>query len=583
MSLINLITEGRKENFIQKFSSKFNQEQLDKILEKSESIVGRNKFLDYMGRVVNPKNFTDDLNIVTNLLTRFATIGSNLPVKDINQYKTMSELKKALSDYDNKVRREIKTVDDADVVYEDNQMIVVMPKTYRASCQFGSGTKWCTTSSPSYYERYNEDAKLFYFIDKTKPTSDPTYKVALLQKYNGDRTYFNAVDDSFKTGWIFGTEKLEKILSQVMSYLNTTYVEQIKIWGDKERAEKERERLNAERERNRRLAIQQEQERKRQENEWDLDDCTDCETAQKAHAVFDYLINENELDPLTQEDIRRLQAAREELDELETIYDNTDNADELTDLNNRISELESEIGELEDKKDIYFLVEDGEYYGLTTFDYEGTRYAVGTDTESEDAAKSAVESLIDDMGIEVFNRNFVGNFIDEDAVVEYIRDFFNQDVYENPEIYLDDEDRELSSEQDDEIRESMEEIQALRNKLNEVDDDDVIEEIEERIDELETEIEEMRENPEGDYDEDKIEQMIENRVEEYENRLEDFFTEYYGVNYLEWIIDNRLVNIHELIDSVVDADGYGVSLNTYDHSYQTEEVAGTFYNIFRLD
>lgn len=583
MSLINLITEGRKENFIQKFSSKFNQEQLDKILEKSESIVGRNKFLDYMGRVVNPKNFTDDLNIVTNLLTKFATIGSNLPVKDINQYKTMSELKKALSDYDNKVRREIKTVDDADVVYEDNQMIVVMPKTYRASCQFGSGTKWCTTSSPSYYERYNEDAKLFYFIDKTKPTSDPTYKVALLQKYNGDRTYFNAVDDSFKTGWIFGTEKLEKILSQVMSYLNSTYDEQIKIWSDKEKAEKERERLNAERERNRRLAIQQEQERKRQENDWDLDDCTNCETAQKAHAVFNYLITENELDPLTQEDIRRLQAAREELDELETIYDNTEGANELTDLSNRISELENEISELEDKKDIYFLVEDGDYYGLTTFEYEGTRYAVGTDTESEDAAKSAVESLIDDMGIETFNRNFVGNYIDEDGVVEVIREFFSHDVYENPEIYLEDEDRELSREQENEIRNSMEEIQALRNKLDEVDDDDVIEEIEERIDELETEIEEMRENPEGDYDEDKIEQMIENRVEEYENRLEDFFTEYYGVNYLEWVIDNRFVNVHELIDGVVEADGYGVSLNTYDHSYETEEVAGTFYNIFRLD
>jgi hypothetical protein len=583
MSLINLITEGRKENFIQKFSSKFNQEQLDKILEKSESIVGRNKFLDYMGKVVNPRNFTDDLNIVTNLLTRFATIGSNLPIKDINQYKTMSELKKALSDYDNKVRREIKTVDDADIVYEDDKMIVVMPKTYKASCQFGSGTKWCTTSSPSYYEKYNEDAKLFYFIDKTKPTSDPTYKVALLQKFNGDRTYFNAVDDSFKTGWIFGTEKLEKILSQVMSYLNTTYAEQIKIWGDKERAEKERERLNAERERNRRLAIQQEQERKRQENEWDLDDCMDCETAQKAHAVFNYLINQNELDPLTQEDIRRLQAAREELDELKTIYDNTDNANELTDLSNRISELETEISVLEDKKDIYFLVEYGEHYGLTTFDYEGTIYAVGTDTESEDAAKSAAESLIEDIGIEGFNSNFVENYIDEDEVFEVIIEFFNHDVYDSPESYLDDEDRELSGEQDSEIEKLMEEWRALEKKTEQTDDDDELQEIYNRVGDIRDEIDEIKENPEGDYDEDKIEQMIEIRANEYKNRLEDFFTEYYGVNYLEWVVDNRLVNINELIDGVVEADGYGVCLNTYDHSYETEEVSGTYYNIFRLN
>jgi peptidoglycan hydrolase CwlO-like protein len=299
--------------------------------------------------------------------------------------------------------------------------------------------------------------------------------------------------------------------------------------------------------------------------------------------VFNYLINENELDPLTQDDIRRLQAAREELDELETIYDNTDNANELTDLSNRISELETEISVFEDKKDIYFLVEYGEHYGLTTFDYEGTRYSVGTDTESEDAAKSAVESLIDDTGIEGFNRGFIENYIDEDAVVEVIREFFSQDVYDSPEFYLDNEDRELSSEQDSEIEKLMEEWRELEKKTEQTDDDDELEEIYDRVDDIRNEIDEIKENPEGDYDEDKIEQMIENRVDEYKDRLEDFFTEYYGVDYMRWVLDNGLININELIDGVVEADGYGVSLNTYDHSYETEEVSGTYYNIFRLD
>lgn len=583
MSLEKLITEGRKETFVQKYSDKFNQEQLNAILEKSESLVGRNKFLDFMGKVVNPRNFTDDLNIVTKLLSKFATIGSNLEFKDINQYKTMSDLKKALTDYDNKVRREIKTVDDADVVYEDDKMVVVTPKTYRASCQFGAGTKWCTTSSPSYYEKYNEDAKLFYFIDKTKPSSDPTYKVALLQKYDGDRTYFNAVDDTFKTGWIFGTEKLEKILSTITSYLNTTYAEQIRIWSDKEAAKNERERLNRERERTRLAAIAQEQQRMREDREWDLNDCGDCTTAEKAHALYQYLINNDDINPLTEDDVTRLEQARLELDELETIYDNTENAEELTDLSSKISELESEIEELEEKQDIYNLIPNGRYYEMEEFIFDSSRYAVGTDSETEDSAKQSVETLIDDMGVQGFNQSFVQGFIDEDSIIEVIEEFFTYDVRSNPEVYLSDEDRELSDKQEGQIQDLMREWERLNEIEAETEDEDEIDEIAERIDEIRTEIDDIKDDPDGDYDESKIEEAIENLVNEYKNDLESFFSNYYGVNYYEWAIDNDYINKDELIDAVVDADGYGTCLNSYDYSYETEEINGNVYTIIRID
>ena len=359
MSLVNLILEGRKENFIQKFSKKFSEQQLNKIVDKSEALVGNNKYLDFMGNVINPRNFEDDLNITFKLLTKFSTIGSNLTKKDINQYKTLSELKNALSEYDNRVRREIKTVDDADVVYEDDKMIVVMPKSYKASCQFGAGTKWCTTSSSSYFDKYNEDAKLFYFIDKTKPTSDPTYKVALLQKFDGDRTYFNAVDESFKTGWMFGTEKLEKILSRVMSYLNSTYAEQIKIWSDKNAAELERQRLNREREATRLARVRAEQQERREADEWNLEECGNCDEAAKANALFQYLISENEIEPITEEEKLQLESLRNELEELETIYDNAENPEELTDIVDRISEIEQEIEDIESKQDIYEIIPGG--------------------------------------------------------------------------------------------------------------------------------------------------------------------------------------------------------------------------------
>jgi hypothetical protein len=600
MSLVNLILEGRKENFIQKFSKKFSEQQLNKIVDKSEALVGNNKYLDFMGNVINPRNFEDDLNITFKLLTKFSTIGSNLTKKDINKYKTLSELKNALAEYDNRVRREIKTVDDADVVYEDDTMIVVMPKSYKASCQFGAGTKWCTTSSSSYFEKYNEDAKLFYFIDKTKPTSDPTYKVALLQKFDGDRTYFNAVDDSFKTGWIFGTEKLEKILSRVMSYLNSTYAEQIKIWSDKNAAELERQRLNREREATRLARVRAEEQERREADEWNLEECGNCNEAARANALFQYLISENEIEPITEEEKLQLESLRNELEELETIYDNAENPEELTDVVNRISEIEQEIEDIESKQDIYEIIPNGyTHYGLTMFEYGGAEYAVGTESETEEAAKEAVRNLLDDIGIEGFNGGFVENFIDEDEVENYIRNFFDYDVRENPDVYLDDEYKELSRSQEKEIIELQEEernvhqqIQSLQEEKNNLDDesedleediDEKISELEERISEIDDEIEQIKDNPDGDYSEEGIENMIDEMVSDYTRNPENFVSNYIGMEYMEWLKDNNMINEDAFIDGIVDSDGYGASLNTYDGSYDVVNVQGTDYCVMRTN
>jgi hypothetical protein len=600
MSLVNLILEGRKENFIQKFSKKFSEEQLNKIVDKSEALVGNNKYLDFMGNVINPRNFEDDLSIVFNLLTKFSTIGSNLPQKDINQYKTLSELKNALKEYDNKVRREIKTIDDADVVYEDDKMIVVVPKTYKASCQFGAGTKWCTTSSGSYFDKYNEDGKLFYFIDKTKSTSDPTYKVALLQKYDGDRTYFNAVDDSFKTGWMFGTEKLEKILSRIMSYLNSTYAEQIKIWSDKNTAELERQRLNRQREATRLARIRAEQQERRDSDEWNLEDCGDCDEAEKANALFQYLIGQNEIEPITEEEKLQLENFRNELEELETIYNNAENPEELTEIGSRISELGVEIEDLESKQDIYEIIPgDYTHYGLTSFQHGGAEYAVGTESDADDASKEAVRGLLDDVGLEGFNQSFVLNYVDKSEIESYIREFFDYDIRENPEVYLDDEDKELSGNQEKEILKLQEEernihqlIGNLQEEKNDLDDDsedleeeidEKINELEERLSEIESKIQEIKDYPDGEYDDSEINRIIDDKVKFYTENSKSFVAEYLGMDYMEWIQNNNMVNLDKLIDGVVDSDGYGVSLNSYDGSYNVEKIDETDYYIVRIN
>jgi hypothetical protein len=592
MSLVQIILEGRKEDFAKKFSNKFTEEQLRAIIDKSDVLPGQHKYLNFLGKVVNPRNFNADLNIVVKLLEKFSTISQNLNLKDINQYDKISTLKKELDDYDNRIRREIKTVDDADVVYEDNEMTVVSPKTHKSSCYFGSGTKWCTAASDSgHYDRYNQDGKLFYFVSKTKPTSDPTYKVALLKKFDGTETYYNAPDDSFRTGWIFGTEKLEKILSRINSYISTTFADQLKIWNDKELAEKETQRLN--REANERAQRQQLEraEQRRQTNEWDLEDTDDI--GLRANALFKYLVSIDNLQELTPEIKARIVAAERELAQYQEQYDSQENADEDTDLVDNIAALEVELDEYKELTDVYTLLP-AQYghYGLTQFEniVDGTEWAVGNESEMEEASREAVESLIDDIGIEGFNPSFIENHIDEDGVESYIRDFFNHDVYDSPESYLDDDDKEISSSQKQEIAELRQEeieLDTERDELNSDDfEEDYIEqrtsEIETRLLEIQDEIEEINNNPDGDYDEEAIEKAIDDKVSEYTGNIESFVSNFIGIDYVQWIRDHDFIDKDAFIESIVDADGYGISLNSYDGDVNEEVVDGRTYYIIRV-
>jgi cell division protein FtsB len=593
MSLVQIILEGRKEDFEKKFSNKFTEEQLRAIIDKSDVLPGQHKYLNFLGKVVNPRNFNADLNITVKLLEKFSTVGQNLNLKDINQYEKISTLKNSLDDYDNRVRREIKTVDDADVIYEDSEMIVVSPKTHKSSCYFGAGTKWCTTASDSgHYDRYNQDGKLFYFISKTKPTSDPTYKVALLKKFDGSETYYNAPDDSFRTGWIFGTEKLEKILSRINSYISTTFADQLKIWNDKELAEKERQRLNREaNERIQRQKLAQAEER-RQTNEWDIEDTDDVGI--RANALFKYLVSIDDLQELTPEIKSRIADAERELAQYQEQYDSQENANEDTDLVANIEALEEELDGYKELADVYMLLP-AQYghYGLTQFEniIDGTEWAVGNESEMQEASLDAVESLIDDLGIQGFNRSFVENYVDEDAVERYIRDFFNDDVYENPDVYLGDDDKEISSSQKQEIAELRQEeieLDAERDNLDPDEfDEDYIEQrtrgIEIRLLEIQDEIEEINNNPDGDYDEDAMENAIDEKVNYYTRNVEYFVENYIGVDdYFDWIVKNNFIDVRALIEGVVESDGYGVSLNSYDGDVNGEVVDGKRYYIIRV-
>ena len=89
---------------------------------------------------------------------------------------------------------------ESDVIYDDDEFMVIRPMSEHASCYFGRGTKWCisATDSQNYYNSYTEQGKVFYFVmDKTRSNDDPLKKVAWVGDYNGEfHEFYDAPDNS---------------------------------------------------------------------------------------------------------------------------------------------------------------------------------------------------------------------------------------------------------------------------------------------------------------------------------------------------------------------------------------------------
>ena len=588
MDFLKIIQESRVDDFKSKFSQKFSPENLKKIIDTVPQ-----KYLEWVGKNIGEINFDSNLSKLSVALKTFDKISSNLPITDINGYKSIVELINALVSYEQKPRREIRKVEGGNVVHEDDRFFVVNPLTHGASCYYGKGTKWCTAAdSDQQFKQYNEDGKLFYILDKTKATNDPLYKIALLKKFDGNVIVYDAQDNQTKIlPAILGKEKYDEIMSNIDSYLEQEYSEQLKIYRDKELAKKERERLD-------RLRVQavlrereEDAEERRTEGEWELGpNCPD--EGLKAHALLDYLVENQEVEVLTNEDRIEIQRLKDEIDMLQVEYD----ADEevRTDLLNQISDLEDEIEEFDSRIDVYNVVPIGEYYDLTQFvvidsNVDDNTYGVGDEDEILSSCKRYVEQLIDDIGYAGFNNGFAKDYLDNDAVASYAEDVYDQDVRDNPDSYFSDEDRMLSDEQQEEIdilnnriRQTQTLIDRLEDEVDGEDEDDdnetqeKIDELTERIEEMESEITDIEEDPSGDFPEDMITAKIDDLVSDVKYDPEEFM-ESFGLNWEDYIDKD------DFIQGVIDADGYGHTINTYDGNADEIYVQDKLFYVIRID
>ena len=117
--------------------------------------------------------------------------------KDINSYNTFQELQakvdatKEKGDSKSQQKKAIKK--DKNVVYEDENITVLVPQNHEQSRLYGANTKWCTAerTSTNWDSYWAQGVKMYYIMDKKNNTK---YAVAVYP--SGEKKVFAANDSS---------------------------------------------------------------------------------------------------------------------------------------------------------------------------------------------------------------------------------------------------------------------------------------------------------------------------------------------------------------------------------------------------
>ena len=368
-----------------------------------------------------------------------------------------------------------------------------------------------------------------------------------------------------------------------IAYTKVSSIEGTNVKGWVADSNSPRERIREKQELNAKLA---QQDILRDNNEWDFKNGD--ETGEKAHALFENLINNGEIDLLSDEDKEKLTILRRKLQDLEQEYEGLDdNDDRAYEVQEAIDETQSEIDELEENDaDVYMMYPPNQrysHYGLQQFEvlipgFKNNEYTVGTEEEMDDAALAYAKSYIDDVGADGFSESFIEDYLDVDAIVNMAEEDYEYQVRDYPDSYFSDSDYELTYEQEQRIEQLESQIEDLEQQQFELDSDDdnyyeYEEDIQNQIDALQEELDSI------EVDTEPTEDMIENKVAELVRDVRRDPLDYLknlGYDIKEYIDED------ELAQGLVDSDGWGI-MNSYDGNYDSEEVNGITYYIMRTN
>jgi hypothetical protein len=306
--------------------------------------------------------------------------------------------------------------------------------------------------------------------------------------------------------------------------------------------------------------------------------------------------------------------------------------EKIDEIENEIKDLESELDdETTDKVDVYnFYPEGRSHYDMKVYLSldNGFEYVVSTYSNAMSSLEDYYQEWVDNP-TDYLSSEFLEGYVDGDQVAEYLEDSFRDSVYDSPESY--DVTRFLSKDQETEIwllemEKWVYENEGLRvpimyptkeidgkvfdfedsegnrfqyvntstnpNTSNWVlykegqvipphqiyDDENTEEHNEEResrISDIDYEIEEIKDNPDGDLDDESVESVVEDMKYDAERNPMSYVNDY-GLDSVYFIDTTRILN------DLIDNSSFEV-LAYYDGNYDEININGTDYVVFRID
>lgn len=581
MSIRKLLKEISNTDFVTKYKNDYSSAYLNSIMKYVKP--------EYWEWVVNKltDNNNEGLSLVISYLNKFDKLKGKLQTTDINKLGSIEDLVNLIKTYNNQFLKNKTNDVDGNILYEDDNLLIVNPLTYEKACYYDSNGIGCNSMGSYTFDRTygpRTSKKIINIIDKNNPENKLTVIFDGLntpQFYRGFQRIYDEqslIDQipNFETVYSFIIQYLEDEFS---GYYKNFDFHQVKKDVDKKEMEK---RIALEN----KISMEAANER-RVNDEWELG--PDCPTiGLKAHALFDHLSSSGEIEVLDEEGQQRKRDLLNRKVELEDEYDSSDQVRE--DLLAQIDQIEDELSEFDDYMDVYDMIPDGERYGVQRFEVgdSGEEYTVGDSDEMDDALREYVEDMVKTEGYDHFSNWVKEQAIDEDQIIDWFQNYYDDVVYQEPEHYLDESQRQLDSQQVEKIKiieartiQTEEEILRLGRIMDEIEDDDKIGKIESRIEQLREYIselddlkEEIEDNPEGDFDDADIEVAIEERMDDVRynpiSHAEDYGLEMDG-----------FVDEDKFIETVIENDGYEL-MSHNDGDVNEEAVEGTIYYIIKL-
>ena len=587
MSLKTILIEGRIEDVYKKYftdntSTFMTDAYMNEVVPGSAEINPNHKYLEWItGRLeieAVAGGVEHNLKEILLAVSKFDNESHRLEIKDLNQYNSLNHLFDALKKVGLTARRTVDITGDVEKIYEDNRFVVVSPKTHTASCYYGAGTKWCTATkdATSHFSTYKSSGELYYIIDKTLPTSDPYYKVALNKKIAGHtEDYWDSKDKAITdTTNILPIIQNSKMIKDIRNHFASKFEERIRQEADlqAQRLSDNEERIARERLRQIQLGIEATQ--RKEADEWNPE-TTDA-LGLAANALKEWLIDEDDWDGATKAEVQH------EIDELREMMDQDPDViadpsgQRAQDYGEDLNNLEED---LENAESVYDIIPTYDYYGMYEFEYGGAEYAVGDEDAAEEAAYERTKSLIDDIGYEGFSPSFMEWHVDGDSVADYMEDWFYDDMEDSPEDYLDEDDREISKEAENNLDLLDELIGEFNEELEETDNEIDEEELLAKIEDLEIEKQDISDDDDNwEYTQEAKDSYVESRMDEVRDDPMDALRNFGMEDRVADFIDEE-----GFIEDVINTDGRGHTLSSYDGNENEITFNDEWYYIYRTN